>query len=214
MASKFYLVKNMNGFNNIKKIIFLAFWLSFFQPDVFAEVTLVSNLQPKMKVEAAILDIIKVVQEYPGDEKKDERRKKLREVIEPVFDFKEMARRSLGTYWNEITPEEQREFITVFSDLLARTYLSKVETVKPGMVKVTSELIEPTKAVVRTSVLNKGKTFPLDYRLQNSTGTWRVYDVVIESIGLVDNYRNEFSGIVRKEKFSGLLERLRNKKVD
>jgi phospholipid transport system substrate-binding protein len=123
-----------------------------------------------------------------------------------------MSRRSLGPNWNEITADEQREFTQVFSELLARTYLSKIETVKPGMVKVESESVETQKAVVKTVVISKGDTFPIDYKLMvGTTGTWQVYDVVIENIGLVANYRNEFSGIIRKDKFSGLMERLRNK---
>jgi phospholipid transport system substrate-binding protein len=122
-----------------------------------------------------------------------------------------MARRSLGSNWNEISAAEQADFTTVFSELLARTYLSKIETVKRGMVKVESESVESSKAVVKTTVLSQGDTFPIDYKLMLENGQWRVYDVVIENIGLVANYRNEFSGIIRKEKFSGLMERLRKK---
>jgi phospholipid transport system substrate-binding protein len=79
------------------------------------------------------------------------------------------------------------------------------------MVKVESENIESSKAVVKTVVLSKGDTFPIDYKLMLENGQWRVYDVVIENIGLVANYRNEFSGIIRKDKFPGLMERLRKK---
>ena len=123
-----------------------------------------------------------------------------------------MSRRSLGPNWNDISAEEQSEFTEVFSELLARTYLSKIETVKPGMVKVESESVDPPKAVVKTVVLSKGDSFPIDYKLMvGSNGKWQVYDVVIENIGLVANYRNEFSGIIRKDKFSGLMERLRAK---
>ena len=122
-----------------------------------------------------------------------------------------MSRRSLGSNWTEITPAEQKDFTTVFSELLARTYLSKIETVKPGMVKVESEQVEGPKAVVKTVVLSQGDTFPIDYKMMYRDNGWRVYDVVIENIGLVANYRNEFSGIIRKDKFSGLMEKLRAK---
>jgi phospholipid transport system substrate-binding protein len=122
-----------------------------------------------------------------------------------------MAKRSLGPNWNEITPEEQKDFTAVFSELLARTYLSKIETVKPGMVKVESEQIESPRAVVKTTVTSKGDTFPIDYKMSIHDNTWQVYDVVIENIGLVANYRNEFSGVIRKEKFDGLMAKLRKK---
>jgi len=86
-------------------------------------------------------------------------------LINPKFNFSEMAKRSLGPNWNEITPEEQADFTDVFSELLARTYLSKIETVKPGMVEVKSEQVELPRAVVKTVVISKGDTFPIDYKL-------------------------------------------------
>jgi phospholipid transport system substrate-binding protein len=156
-------------------------------------------------------DIIQIASAHPGDDGKTVRRQKLRELINPKFNFAEMSKRSLGANWNDLSAGEQAEFTTVFSELLARTYLSKIETVKPGMVKVESEQVELPRAVVKTVVISKGDTFPIDYKLMNSNNSWQVYDVVIENIGLVANYRNEFSGIIRKDKFSGLMERLRKK---
>lgn len=166
---------------------------------------------PKADMQKTIDDIIKIAGTYPGDAQQTIRRSKLRELINPKFNFAEMSKRSLGPNWNDITPEEQDEFTKVFSELLARTYLSKIETVKPGMVKVESEQVEPPRALVKTTVVSKGDTFPIDYKLSLHNNTWQVYDVVIENIGLVANYRNEFAGIIRKEKFSGLMDRLRKK---
>jgi phospholipid transport system substrate-binding protein len=168
---------------------------------------------PKAEMQKTIDDIITIAGAYSDDAQKDTRREKLRTLINPKFNFSEMAKRSLGANWNEITPEEQKDFTNVFSELLARTYLSKIETVKPGMVDVKSEQVELPRAVVKTVVTSKGDHFPIDYKLTYQNSSWQVYDVVIENIGLVANYRNEFSGIIRKEKFSGLMERLR-KKVD
>lgn len=173
--------------------------------------SLAETQSPKTEIQKTIDNIIATVQANPGDTGKGTRRTKLREIINPKFDFDEMSRRSLGSNWNEITPEEQQDFTTVFSELLARTYLSKIETVKPGMVKVESEQVDGTKAIVKTVVLSQGDTFPIDYKMMNRDNNWRVYDVVIENIGLVANYRNEFSGIIRKDKFSGLMEKLRAK---
>ena len=166
---------------------------------------------PKAEIQKTIDSIISTVQANPGDAGKGPRRQKLREIINPKFDFDEMSKRSLGSNWTDITPAEQKDFTTVFSELLARTYLSKIETVKPGMVKVESEQIDGAKAVVKTVVLSQGDTFPIDYKMMYRDNGWRVYDVVIENIGLVANYRNEFSGIIRKDKFSGLMEKLRAK---
>lgn len=170
-----------------------------------------AEASPKADMQQTIDQIIKIASALPGDDKKTERRQKLRELINPKFNFGEMSKRSLGANWNDLTPQEQSEFTRVFSELLARTYLSKIETVKPGMVTVESEQVEAPRAVVKTKVVSKGDTFPIDYKLLLQNNSWQVYDVVIENIGLVANYRNEFSGIIRKEKFSGLMERLRKK---
>jgi phospholipid transport system substrate-binding protein len=166
---------------------------------------------PKLEMQKTIDDIIRVAAQYPDDAQKTTRRQKLRELINPKFNFTEMSRRSLGANWNEITPAEQKDFTTVFSELLARTYLSKIETVKPGMVKIDSESVNPPKASVKTTVISKGDNFPIEYKMSFEDGRWQVYDVVIENIGLIGNYRNEFSGIIRKEKFEGLMARLRQK---
>jgi phospholipid transport system substrate-binding protein len=166
---------------------------------------------PKAEMQKTIDDIIAIAGTYPEDAQKTVRREKLRVLINPKFNFSEMAKRSLGPNWNEISADEQKDFTNVFSELLARTYLSKIETVKPGMVDVKSEQVELPRAVVKTVVTSKGDHFPIDYKLTYQNNTWQVYDVVIENIGLVANYRNEFSGIIRKEKFAGLMERLRKK---
>ncbi len=170
-----------------------------------------TNSSALTEVRQTLDDVVHVVEEFPGDNNRKIRREKMREIIQPRFDFDEMAKRSLGTNWQIATPEQQTEFVKVFSDLLASTYLNKIETVKKGMVSIDSENVDFPKSVVKTTVKHKGDTFPIDYKLLNASGTWRVYDVVIENIGLVANYRNEFAGIIRKEKFEGLLERLREK---
>lgn len=166
---------------------------------------------PKEEMRRTIDNIIVIAEAYPGDAARDVRRQKLRALINPKFNFAEMSKRSLGPNWNEISSAERAEFTEVFSELLARTYLSKIETVKAGMVSVESENVEATRAVVKTTVVSKGDTFPIDYKLTLNQHGWQVYDVVIENIGLVANYRNEFAGIIRKDKFSGLMERLRKK---
>jgi len=166
---------------------------------------------PKAEMQKTIDGIITIATSHPDDAQKTVRREKLRTLINPKFNFSEMAKRSLGPNWNEITPEEQADFTDVFSELLARTYLSKIETVKPGMVEVKSEQVELPRAVVKTVVISKGDTFPIDYKLTYQNNSWQVYDVVIENIGLVANYRNEFSGIIRKDKFAGLMDKLRKK---
>ena len=166
---------------------------------------------PKVEIEKTLSDILDIVEKFPQDAQTTERRGKLRELINPRFDFSEMAQRSLGANWKEITPEQRKEFVDLFSSLLAKTYLSRIETVKRGMVKVKDESVDFPRAEVKTLVTNKGDTFPINYKLLNRENNWKVYDVIIENIGLVANYRTEFAGIIRKDSFEGLLKMLREK---
>lgn len=192
----------------MKKFIIAALFFLTCLPVAIAE-----GLGPKATIENTINEIVKVVETYPGDANLRERRAKLREIINPQFDFGKMAQLSLGTNWPEITAEQQQEFVSVFSDLLAKTYLTKIETIKAGMVSIETESLDSTgaKATVKTLVKSKGDVFPIDYKLLNVGGIWKAYDVVIENIGLVVNYRNEFTGLIRKEKFEGLMKKLREK---
>ncbi len=189
------------------KIIFLIalFLLS------FSSLALAAAQGPKAEIDAVLAELVNVVESNPGTAKQSARREQMRAVISPRFDFKEMAKRSLGAYWNKCTPEEQEEFVTVFSDLLAATYLNKIDMLERNMVKVVDEKTHEDKAMVKTMVTYKGDTFGLDYKLLERENTWKVYDVIIENIGLVANYRNEFAGIIRKEKFAGLMTKLKEK---
>lgn len=167
---------------------------------------------PLQEVKNTLNEVIHAVQSNEGDAAKEARRKKIREILTPRFDFQEMAKRSLGAAWKDRTEEERTEFIKVFSELLARTYVSRVETVKPGMVQFKSESVEFPDAIVKTSVKDDTNSFPIDYRLKFKE-KWQVYDVAVENISLVANYRNEFAGIIRREDFSGLMKML-NEKVE
>lgn len=159
------------------------------------------------EVQATLNQVIEINKQFEGTARRD----KLRAALNLRFDFEEMAKRSLGPEWNKRTAEEQKAFVSVFSDLLARTYLSRVETVTSETVQVVNERLEYPRSLVKTTVTGESAKFPLDYKLIHRAGSWKVYDVVIENIGLVANYRNEFSGIIRKEGFDGLLSKLQQK---
>ena len=171
------------------------------------------TLPPIQEMKLTIDKIVDAVEANPGDAKQVERKDALRTIINPKFNFAKMAELSLGANWNNISDAQKTDFVKTFSDLLSKTYLTKIETVKRGMVTVEAESIDPkgNKATVKTLVQSKGDTFPIDYTMSNETGSWKVYDVSIENIRLVVNYRNEFAAVLRKEGFDGLMERLRNK---
>ena len=161
-------------------------------------------------MKAAVDNIVVIVNEREFSAPEDKRAAILSEV-QGVFDFSEMAKRSLGANWKKVSQDEQEEFINAFSDFLADTYINRVDQVKPGMIEFNDEKVKGNKALVKTSIMVDEETFPLDYKMYNNEGKWMVYDVIIENVGLIANYRNEFAGIMRKEKFAGLMKRLKKK---
>lgn len=170
---------------------------------------------PKEIIADTITKVVDVVEAHPGDSQRTERHEKLREIIAPRFAFEEMSKRSLGTEWEKRTPAEREEFVRIFSDLLATTYLNRIDSIKRETVRISKDKVVNDRALVKTLVTHKGSTFPIDYKmLARTPGDWQVYDVVIENIGLVPNYRSEFAGIIRKEDFSGLMVRLREKSLN
>ncbi|MGI6524418.1 MAG: MlaC/ttg2D family ABC transporter substrate-binding protein [Bdellovibrionota bacterium] len=166
---------------------------------------------PKAIIQSTIDKLVQVVETLPGQANAAKRREEMRTVITARFNFAEMSKSSLSRYWKDLTEAERQEFIEVFSELLAKTYLDRIDSIERDVVAVNSERISKARAIVKTTVTYKGDVFPIDYRMVQKDGEWKVYDVVIENIGLVNNYRNEFAGIIRKEKFSGLLLKLKEK---
>ena len=165
---------------------------------------------PRSTVETAIDQIIDIVnvKEFPT---KESRHDAIYDVVDTVFDFEEMSKRSLGANWKTCTEAEQSEFIDTFSEFLARTYIDRIDEIRDGMVTVNDEKIRGNKALVKTKIKLKEEIFPIDYKMLNKGDSWEVYDVIIENVGLISNYRNEFAGIIRKEKFSGLIAKLKEK---
>lgn len=176
----------------------------------FAEITPPSN-----NIHETIDKVCDVVQKEGkslSDEALDE---KLKALIFPLFDFGEMSRRSLGAYWSKATPEEQKEFVELFSDLLSRTYLKRIKrNAEDSKIAKMTEDVTDDKAMVHSIIVAQGEEISIDYRLVLQGDKWKIYDVIIENVGLVSNYRNEFPAIIRKDGFPGLLKRLRDKQIE
>jgi phospholipid transport system substrate-binding protein len=149
-----------------------------------------------------------------GEQKKKERREKLKEVIYRRFDFTEMAKRSLGSEWRRHSPEEQKEFVQLFRELLENAYLDKIESYSGQEVRYLKERVDNNYAEVDTKLVdNKGQEFSIVYRLYNTGGDWKVYDVVIEDISLVNNYRAQFSRVLAKSSYAELVDRMKKKQI-
>jgi phospholipid transport system substrate-binding protein len=151
---------------------------------------------------------------FEGGPNLQQRRDEILTIVEEYFDFNEMAKRSLGRHWKDITPEKQQEFIRLFKQLLFNTYVSRIEaTAKPTTsTRYDGETVEDRFAIVKTRVASDNQPdFQIDYRLLLNGSEWKVYDVVIEGISLVGNYRQQFSSILSRESFESLLKRLKEK---
>ena len=143
-------------------------------------------------------------------EKKEERRDLLRKEIEPIFDFAEMAKRSLGQNWRDRTPEERKQFVALFQELLENSYLATIESYRGEVIRYGKETLDGPYAQVETLVVTtRGQEFPVNYRMLSNSGKYRIYDVVIEGISLVNNYRSQFNSILQKSSFREMMDKLR-----
>lgn len=146
-----------------------------------------------------------------GETQIDERRAAIAVVAGEIFDFGEMAKRSLAQHWDKRTPAEQREFVRLFTVLIQRSYLSQIEQhAATALMTYRGETVENDYAVVQTTVpLNNGNAMPLDYRMRNTRDHWQVYDFSMGGISLVANYRAQFNKIIRTSSYENLVEKLK-----
>jgi phospholipid transport system substrate-binding protein len=136
----------------------------------------------------------------------------LREIVYPRFDFEEMAKRSLGSHWRRLGPQQQKEFITAFTELLETTYADKIDLYEGQRVEYVGETIDKNYAEVNTRVIGKGgESYSVDYRLHQIGGKWRIYDVIAENISLVNNYRSQFNRVVVNSSVEELIKRIKQK---
>jgi phospholipid transport system substrate-binding protein len=144
-----------------------------------------------------------------------ERRDKLRQILYARFDFAEMAKRSLGSHWRRRTPQEQEEFVQLFTSLLERAYVDRIESFNEETFQYPRELMDGSYAEVESRILTrKGEEFTILYKTHLLKGEWKVYDVVIENISLVNNYRSQFNRVVTNSSYEELIRRLKEKQEE
>lgn len=146
-----------------------------------------------------------------GDNQTIVRRDKIMAIVQKRFDFTEMSKRVLGPTWKTITPEQRKEFTGLMTRLLEHTYIGQVEGYSGETVEYTGEQIKGTRAQVSTQITHQGSKFPVYYILTLEKDQWLVYDVNIEGVSLIRNYRAEFSSILRKDKYEGLVKTIKSK---
>lgn len=145
------------------------------------------------------------------DDRRAERRAAVRKIAIDIFDVQETARRALGPHWQQRSPEERAEFVQLFADLLERTYINKIDLFGGERLKFTEEKLDGDHAIVRAKVITKqGTEVPVEARMINRSGNrWQIYDIVIENISLIGNYRSQFDRIIRASSYGELAKRLR-----
>ena len=147
-----------------------------------------------------------------GPAKKNYRKQQVKQIVDRHFDYREMAKRSLGPTWNKLNRGQQDEFVRLFAELLEASYSEKIDHyAKHVKVDFTGESLDGEYAEVRTVVVRPNDRIPLTYRLLNESGNWMVYDVVIEGVSLVSNYRSQFSRIISQSSYAELVHRLRTR---
>jgi phospholipid transport system substrate-binding protein len=146
--------------------------------------------------------------------KTKERRDQLKQVLFARFDFTEMAKRSLGANWRRRTPQEQEEFVRLFTDLLERAYADTIESYTEEKIVYIGEKLDGAFAEVNSKIFtSKGQEFTIDYKTQAVGNEWKVYDVVVENISMVNNYRSQFNRVISNSSFEELILRLKEKQI-
>jgi phospholipid transport system substrate-binding protein len=170
---------------------------------------------PTDQLKAQIDRVLKTLEdpELKKEGRVKDRRAAVRKIANDIFDFSETARRSLGRHWQGRTQAERDEFVQLFSDLLERTYITKIETYGGEKIQYNGDTVEGEQAKVQTKLVTKGSggEIPIEYRMHKVGDRWLVYDVVIEGVSLVANYRTQFNKIIQTSSFEELMNKMKNK---
>jgi phospholipid transport system substrate-binding protein len=167
------------------------------------------------QVKGTIDRVMKVLNDpaLQGNNQKEARREALRQIILPKFDFTEMAKRALGSAWGR-EPDKQKEFVTVFTRLLEDSYADQVEAANGNKIILVNERAEKDYAEVDTKIISpKGEEVPMTYKLHPVGSDWKVYDVVVANVSLVNNYRSQFSRILANGSVDEVIKRMKEKKT-
>jgi phospholipid transport system substrate-binding protein len=169
---------------------------------------------PTEQLRAQMDGVIKVLEdpELKREGREVERRAAIRRLANEIFDFSETARRSLGQHWQARTPTEREQFVRLYADLLERSYIGKIELYSGERILFAGDTIERDQATVRTRLQTKaGTEIPVDYRMHRVGDRWLTYDVAIEGVSMVANYRAQFNKIIQASGYASLVSKLTEK---
>lgn len=170
--------------------------------------------EPTEAIRAAInqgIEILKGVK-LDNEKKRAEVVNRLREIVYPLFDFREMAMRSLGSHWRRVNVQQQKEFVSAFTELLEKSYADQIDLYDGQKVVYMGENLDKNYAQVDTKVIAKNnQSFSVSYRLLRVDGKWKIYDVVAENISVVNNYRSQFNRVLSRSSFEELVKTMKEK---
>jgi len=172
---------------------------------------------PTDQLKAHIDQVIKIREEpeLKVDGRVKERRSAVRRVANDIFDFAETAKRSLARHWQGRTDKEREEFVSLFADLLERSYISKIELYGGERIQYAGERIDGDVATVSTKIVTKhGTEIPVDYRMLRRGDRWLVYDFSVEGVSLISNYRAQFNKIIQTSSYGELVKKMRTKQEE
>ena len=168
---------------------------------------------PTVAVKETIDEVIRLVtdEELKKAENLSNRRTLLQGAIGQHFSFSEMAKRSLAAHWKGLSEREHHEFVLLFKALLTKAYAKKIESYSDQEFQYNKERLKNSFAEVQTKIISGQSEFPLDYRMIQKNDTWYVYDVVVNGVSMVKNYRSQFDRIIRRSSYENLVVTLREK---
>jgi phospholipid transport system substrate-binding protein len=177
---------------------------------------------PRETVETAVVRVINLTQDLEPASKSEaaprqsaEKRTEIRKIARDLFDFEEVTRRTLSRHWAARTQDERAEFVALFTEMLERAYINRVEAYGGESITYVGEAIDANYATVRSKILTDRRSeLTLDYRMHLREGRWRVYDLQIDGVSFVSTYRSQFDRIIQAESYSALLERMRKKSFE
>jgi phospholipid transport system substrate-binding protein len=168
-------------------------------------------------VKKTVDEVVRIVadKELKKPQNEKMRHKAIKAAIGAIFDYAEMAQRSMGRHWKDRSDAEKKEFVQLFETLLENSYAGKIESYNQEKIVYLKETVDGDNAEVKSKVVTaKRDEFTLDYRLMKRGGKWMVYDVVIEGVSMVSNYRSQFNKIIQSKGYGELLKKLRSKSAE
>src|SRR5256885_4715754 len=178
------------------------------------------GMGPRDTVETAVTRVIALLQDADdasaaAAKQQADRRMEIRKIARELFDFEEVTRRTLSRHWAARSADERAEFVALFTDLLERSYITRVEAYAGENITYLGEAVDASFATVRSRILTDRRSeIALDYRLHLRDGRWRVYDLQIDGVSFVSTYRSQFDRIIQAESYTALLERMRKKSFE